>query len=89
MDLEIILEKWYEAKKKLEDYEEKINKYKLQVMKEMNKLGTDKVSTEDFTVSRRRNVKRYLSKDLVPKEVWNQYSTECSYDAFFLTKNRK
>ena len=89
MELEIILEKWHDAKKKIEDYEDKINKYKSQIMKEMNRLGKDKISTDEFTVSRRRNVKRYLSKDTVPQEIWKQYSTECSYDAFFLTKNRK
>lgn len=89
MELEIILEKWHDAKKKVEEYEDKINKYKSQIMKEMNRLGKDKISTDEFTVSRRRNVKRYLSKDSVPKEIWKQYSTECSYDAFFLKKNHK
>lgn len=87
--MEEILEKWYDSKKKVEEYEEKINKYKSQIMKQMNKLGQDKISTDTFTVSRRRNVKRYLSKEVVPVEVWNKYSTECSYDSFFLKKNQK
>lgn len=87
--MEEILEKWYDSKKKLEEYEEKIKKYKCEIIKQMNKLGKDKISTNNFTVSRRRNIKRYLSKESVPVDLWNKYSIQCNYDSFFLKKNQK
>jgi hypothetical protein len=87
--MEEILEKWYDSKKKLEEYEEQIKKYKCEIVKQMNKLGKDKISTNNFTVSRRRNIKRYLSKESVPVDLWNKYSIQCNYDSFFLKKNQK
>ena len=86
MDLEITLKKWYDAKEKMEILEEKIKKYKLMVTKEMNRQKLDKLSVNNFNVTRRRNTRTYITKDSVPSEIWKEYSTKCSYDAFFLVK---
>jgi hypothetical protein len=87
MSLEKTLEKWYSAKEKLAILEEKINKYKLEITREMNRKNVDKISAGGFTVSRRRNTRTYLSKESVPADIWKEYSTRCSFDAFFLVKN--
>jgi hypothetical protein len=85
--LENILYKWDEAKKTLESLEEKIKKYKLIITKEMNNKDTDKLSIGDYTVTRRRNTRTYVSKETLPANIWKEYSTRCSYDAFFLVKH--
>lgn len=86
MDIENTLQKWDEARKKMEILEEKIKKYKNAVSKEMNKREVDRLSAGGYVVTRRRNTRTYLTKDNVPAEIWKEYSTRCSYDAFFLNK---
>ena len=87
-DLERILSKWDDAKKKLENLEEEIANCKLKVTKEMNNQDTDKISTENYTVIRRRNTRASVSKENLPEDIWKKYSTRCSYDAFYISKNK-
>jgi hypothetical protein len=86
-ELDSILQKWDDAKKKLEILEEKIKKYKLAVTKEMNRKEVDKLSAGGYTVTRRRNTRTYITKDNLPAEIWKEYSTRCSYDALFLVRH--
>jgi hypothetical protein len=86
MDIENTLKKWDDARKKMEILEEKLKKYKNIVAKEMNKRDIERLSAGGYTVTRRRNTRTYLSKESVPPEIWKEYSTRCSYDAFFLSK---
>lgn len=87
-DLERILSKWDDAKKKLENIEQEISTYKLKVTKEMNSKDTDKISTDNYTVIRRRNTRAYVTKDNLPEDIWKKYSTRCSYDAFYISRNK-
>ena len=72
MDIENILRKWDESRKKVEILEEKLKKYKSIIAKEMNKKEIDRLSAGGYTVTRRRNTRSYLSKDSVPKEIWKE-----------------
>lgn len=87
MDIENTLRKWDDARKKIEILEDKLKKYKSAVAKEMNKREVDRLTSGGYIVTRRRNTKTYLSKENVPAEIWKEYSTRSSYDAFFLTKS--
>jgi hypothetical protein len=87
MDIENTLRKWDEARKKAEILEEKLKKYKSIIAKEMNKREVDRLSAGGYTVTRRRNTRTYLSKESVPADIWKEYSTRTSFDAFFLTKS--
>jgi len=87
MDIATTLRKWDEAKKKMELLEEKVKKYKSAISKEMNKQEVDRLSAGGYMVTRRRNTRSFLSKDNVPADIWKEYSTRSSYDAFFLSKN--
>jgi hypothetical protein len=87
-DLETILSKWNDAKKKLETLEHRISKYKLRITKEMNSKDTDKISTSNYTVTRRRNTRTYVTRENLPEDIWKKYSTRCSFDALFLSKNK-
>jgi hypothetical protein len=87
-DLETILSKWNDDKKKLEILESRINKYKVKITKEMNSKDTDKISTNNYTVTRRRNTRTYVTRENLPEDIWKKYSTRCSFDALFLSKNK-
>lgn len=86
-DIAFTLEKWYSSKQKMRVLEERIERYRQAIAKELNSKGVSTLSGGDYTVTRRRNVKTTLSKDSVPKEIWDKYSKKSSYDAFFLKKN--
>lgn len=88
MDIKTAVKKWHKSKEKLEKLEEKIKTYKLIVSKELDRSGKDKLEVGDFTISRRRNTRTYLTKDSVPDTIWKEYSTRCSYDAYFLVKKK-
>jgi hypothetical protein len=87
MNIGDTLQDWYDAKKKLDILETKIKKYKLDVVKEMNHQGVDKISSNGYTVSRRRNSRSYLTKENVPIAIWKQYSTSSHYDSYYLVRN--
>ena len=86
--MEKILEKWDTAREKMGILEEKIKKYKEEVEQEMNRRGATKLSIGKYTVTKRKSTRGYLSKETVPSDIWQKYSTRCSYDAFFLTKGK-
>lgn len=83
------LEKWYEAKTKISLLEAKIEKYKRLIEAEMKANNTNKISKGKFNVTKRSMTRTTLSKDNVPVEIWNKYSTKSHYDTFFLKKNEK
>lgn len=86
MDTGKILQDWYQAKKDLAVLEKKIDSYKLQINREMNRKEKDKISGNGYTVTRRRNTRSYLSKDNVPKSIWKEYATQCNYDSYYLVR---
>ena len=84
--IEETLKKWYDAKEKLKILEDRVDRYKKAVSKEMDRRSTDKLVIGNFSVSRRKNTRTSLSKDNVPKGIWEEYATRSYYDAFFLVK---
>jgi hypothetical protein len=86
MDIDSVLEKWSEAKEKIDILEAKIKKYKSTVNSEMQKKGVDKISAGRYTVTRRRHTRTSISKENMPEQIWSQYATRCSYDVFSLVK---
>jgi hypothetical protein len=88
MDIDTVLEKWNDAKNKIDLLESKIKKYKSAVAKEMDGKGVDKIASSKYSVTRRRTTRTTLSKDSVPSDIWKQYSTRSTYDAFFISEKK-
>jgi hypothetical protein len=86
MDIDTILLKWDEAKKQKNIYEKECEDYKGAVERYMNKKNKNIIEGTDFIVSRRSNVRQQLSKQNVPPEIWNKYSTRFSYFSYHLKK---
>ena len=85
-DLDTVLENWDDAKEKIKKLEAKIEKYKKSVNKVMDKRDTKKLTTKNFSIEKRKGTRTYLTKANVPASVWNQYSTRCTYDSYYLTR---
>jgi hypothetical protein len=86
---EDILEKWYNAKQELKELENQIEKYKRKIEKELNKEQVEKLSFDDYSVSRKRMSRSYISKESVPKEIWDKYKVTCHFDTYYVKKNKK
>lgn len=88
MDINTLLEKWYSDKKKVEKLNSKITKYKKAIDKLMATQKTDRIIGKIYSVSKRSNTRTYMTKSSIPINLWNQYSSRCTYDSYHLKKNR-
>jgi len=88
MDVNTLLEKWYNAKKKVEKLEANIAKYKKAIDKRMESSKTNRIVGDNYSISKRNNSRTYITKDSVPASIWTQYSSRCTYQSYHLTKNR-
>lgn len=85
-ELDILLEKWSNAKSKAKELEDKCEKYKKLVEKIMDKNNKSVISSSNYTVTKREMTKTSLSKQNVPKDIWEKYSNRVCYPAFYLQK---
>ncbi len=85
-DIDDLLEKWWKAKNALKDYQTRCDKYKNIVEKVMKAKQTSKLSSRYHMVTRREMKKKQLLKSVVPKDIWEKYTTENVYCAYYLTE---
>ena len=88
MDLNTILQKWNVAKKQKNLYEKECEEYKGAIERYMNKKGKNIIQGKNYIVSRRSNTRHHLSKQTVPSEIWDQYSTKFSYMSYHIEKRK-
>ena len=79
MDLNIILNKWDKAKRHKLLYEKECEQYRGAVERYMNKKEKNIIHGNKYIVSRVSNTRQHLSKQNVPPEIWDRYSTRSSY----------
>lgn len=88
MELDTVLRKWSSAKSKIESLNKKIEKYKGIIEKEMKNKNTNKLSAGGYNVTKREMVREYITKNTVPKQIWDQYCVKCRYPAYYLSPLR-
>lgn len=88
MDVDEVLQKWWDAKRKIKKLEGKVEKYKKAADKLMAKRGADRIVGSHYSVQKRSNTRTFISKNSVPPSIWNQYSNRCTYESYHLTENR-
>lgn len=88
MDIDTILDKWANAKKQKSLYEKECEKYKGAVERYMDKKSQNTIQAKYYNVSRRSNTRCQLSKQNVPKDIWDQYSTRFTYNSYYIKKNK-
>lgn len=82
--LEEILERWDNAREKMNALSNSIDTYKECVSRLMNKRGTNSLSVGKYKVVRSRTTRSTMSKKNVPSEIWHKYSTDTSFDTLTL-----
>lgn len=84
MNINEILNQWYEAKNKKKYYEKKCDKYKKIVEKYMDKKNKNTICGNKYKVSRRSITREQLSKQNTPISIWKQYSNKYTYNSYYL-----
>ena len=84
IDINEILETWYNTKEEISKLEKKCEKYKRYCEKVMNSEDKNTLSSDDYNLKRTLLTKTTISKKDLPKDIWNDYCTKTSYMAFYL-----
>ena len=85
VNIENLLNKWYEAKQEISALEKKIEKYKKAAENIMNETNTDILSSSKYNLSKKEMNKTTIGKKDLPEDIWNRYSKETFYNAFYIS----
>ena len=85
INIDELLEKWYETKAEIVLLEKKCEKFKKCSEKIMDKLNKDKLTASKFVLKRVEMTRNTVSKNDIPKDIWNRYSKETKFSSFYLT----
>ena len=88
-DIENLLSKWYNAKQELFQLEKKIEKYKVLAENLMNKENIDVIKSEKYILQRKEMNRTTIGKKDLPEDIWNRYSKELFYNAFYISKKNE
>ena len=81
-----LLEKWYEAKQQIIDLEGKIDKYKRIAENIMEHKNVETLINDKFVLHKKDINKTTISKKDLPIDIWDKYSKELFYSAFYISK---
>ena len=85
-DITNLLNHWMSTKNQITELELSLTKYKKLATKIMSKTDTDTIHSDDYILKKRTLTKKTLSKDDVPKEIWERYAKSTTYPAYYLSK---
>jgi hypothetical protein len=88
MNIDSVLKKWDEAKKRKAESEKECEMYKEAVERYMKKKEKNKIEGTYYTVQKRSITRENLTKAMIPAEIWSRYSSSFSYMSYYLTKNK-
>lgn len=80
------VEKYLELKSQISELEKRAKKYKDRIELFMNFKSKDKVSFDNIIVSRTLTTRTGLSKQNVPKDIFDKYCTKTSYYTYSFKK---
>lgn len=87
-DIATLLERWSETKKEITELEKKLEKYKRLANRAMDQQNDNMISSTYYTLKRKIVSRKTISKQDVPKEIWERYAKTCSYSAYYLIENK-
>jgi hypothetical protein len=85
-DVETFLNKWYELKETIANLEKTMDTYKTMAEKMMVKRKTNVLINTNFILRKRELSRASVSKKDLPETIWNQYSKNSNYNAYFINK---
>ena len=89
MNVNELLENWWKYREIKLEAEKKLNKYKKKIQKLMEKDCINKINSSKYIVSRKKIQSTRLSKQNVPTEIWDRYSTITEYNTFNIKEVKK
>ena len=87
-DIDYLLDTWNETKKQIADLEKQLEKCKKAAERLMRKTGENELVSNHHVLTKKTMSRRTISKNDMPEQLWYKYSKECSYPAYYLTKNK-
>lgn len=85
-DYNEVFEKYFDTKNKIQDLNEKLEKYKKAIEKILDKDDTSKIRTEKFVVQRKTTKSERINKSDIPSDVWEKYKKTSKYNSLIIQK---
>ena len=82
MNIDELLENWWKYREIKLEAEKKLSKYKKKIEKIMERENSNKIQSGKYVVSKRKTHATRLSKQNVPEDIWERYSTTTEYNTF-------
>lgn len=89
MNRDELLENWWKYREIKLEAEKKLSKYKKKIEKIMERENSNKIESGKYVVSKRKTYSTRLSKQHVPDNIWNKYSTTTEYNTFTIKQVKK
>ncbi len=87
-DIDTLLEKYNDTKEQISILEKKLEKYKKYAERVMDDEDKDEISNFNFSLTRRNMSRTTLSKNDIPKDIWNKYARNINYPMYVLRKKK-
>lgn len=88
-DIDHIINKWNETKKEIKRLDEINEKYRMVIDKIMDTYETDKIKGTNLKISRYDIKRRFLTKENVPREIYDKYAIQKTITCFRISGNKK
>ena len=88
MNVNELLDNWWKYRKMKLEAEKKVNKYKKKIEKIMERENSNKIQNKKYVVSKRKTHTTRLSKQHVPENIWERYSTTTEYNIFTIKEKK-
>jgi hypothetical protein len=85
--MEELLDKYYEAKQKADDYSEKVEKYRKQIIKNMEKDNEKSYKGDKYTCKLKNTKTERINKTTCPKDIWEEYKKVGVYKSIEIKKS--
>lgn len=85
-ELDNIIQRWDETKKKIKSLQETEEKYRLVIGKIMDNFEIDAIHGKGLKVSRYNINKRFLIRENIPEEIYNKYSVKKQVTCYRISK---
>ena len=88
-DVDTLLEKWHDTKEQISILEKRLENYKKYAERIMDNEDKDEINNSNYSLTRRNMSRTTLSKDDLPKDIWNKYARNINYPMYILRKKKE
>lgn len=89
MDIESLLNEWYDIKKTIAELENRLLKLKNKSEKYMDEKEINKIENSTYTLKRRLQSRTTVQLSKLPKDIKDKYSSTTDFYIYALSKKKK